>query len=394
MTRIILIARGELGCEEFRSAAGSIKLLGFTSCSESNSAEAKPREDPWVLPVNSYSSVTVRICGKETWGLASLPSRAHGWILCDALITYQIIENWMLPLSARQTASQVHGAAGKTEMTGVLINLCWNKDFSLPQQLIHASDTGKATLQPICLPDAGQEPGGEQRHSSVLIRTRCFVVETGSLMFRACFMWQGGRSAWAPSPVISWQQVLEFLLLEPGSWWGSLQSLQRAPKAEEVGFVQDFETLVKIKTAVKFQLYEFNHLVTIRILVFGVKYSNCAIASDPHNQSHPWHLSTVLLALIQSRRIPHKATDPWVSFCDFSGLVWSLAQYLLQKQVGNEASCGSGRLYSPARVVHSWEQELFAVLEFKCATAWTFFTHSLLFVIQKIEDPGKEWNKY
>lgn len=46
MTRIILIARGELGCEEFRSAAGSIKLLGFTSCSESNSAEAKPREDP------------------------------------------------------------------------------------------------------------------------------------------------------------------------------------------------------------------------------------------------------------------------------------------------------------------------------------------------------------
>lgn len=46
MTRIILIAGGELGCEEFRSAAGSIKLLGFTSCSESNSAEAKPREDP------------------------------------------------------------------------------------------------------------------------------------------------------------------------------------------------------------------------------------------------------------------------------------------------------------------------------------------------------------
>lgn len=78
MTRIIPIAWGELGCEEFRSAAGSIKLLGFTSCSESNSAEAKPREDPRVLPVNSYSSVTVRICGKETWGLASLPSRAHG----------------------------------------------------------------------------------------------------------------------------------------------------------------------------------------------------------------------------------------------------------------------------------------------------------------------------
>lgn len=49
--------------------------------------------------------------------------------------------------------------------------------------------------------------------------------------------------------------------------------------------MQNFETLVKIKTAVKFQLYEFNHLVTIRILFFGVKYSN--IASDSHNQSHP-----------------------------------------------------------------------------------------------------------
>lgn len=55
--------------------------------------------------------------------------------------------------------------------------------------------------------------------------------------------------------------------------------------------MQDFETLVKIKTAVKFQLYEFNHLVTIRILFFGVKYSKYSkysnIASDPHNQSHP-----------------------------------------------------------------------------------------------------------
>lgn len=166
------------------------------------------------------------------------------------------------------------------------------------------SDTGKAALHRVCLPDAGQEAAAEQRHSLVLISSRCFVAETGSSVLGAGFMWHGGRSARAPSPLISWQKSSARF----PCCWSWLQSLQRAPKAEELCFVQDFETLIKIKRAVKFQIEEFNHLVTIRTSFFGVSYSKYSKYSvQTLTVRATPDISEVLLAQIQ--RIPHKATE-------------------------------------------------------------------------------------
>lgn len=123
-------------------------------------------------------------------------------------------------------------------------------------------------------------------------------------------------------------------------------SLQRAPKAEELCFVQDFETLIKIKRAVRFQIEEFNHLVTIRTSFFFEasysKYSTYSVQTLTVRATPD--ISEVLLAQIQSQRIPHKATEFFSVTLGGSCVLLSIFP-----KVGSE---GLGRLYSPVRAVH------------------------------------------
>lgn len=126
----------------------------------SSSREAKPREDPTVSPDSNYTWVKMSICGKEIWGLVPLPSPAHGWILQRPNLTNNRVLG--VTLTANR-ASQVHGAAGKIQVTGIFRNLCWNKDLRLAS-CSFMPGTQERELGSICLPAAGQEPA-EQRHS-------------------------------------------------------------------------------------------------------------------------------------------------------------------------------------------------------------------------------------
>lgn len=105
--------------------------------------------------------------------------------------------------------------------------------------------------------------------------------------------------------------------------------------------MQDLESLIKIKTAVKFQIEEFNHLVTIGTSFFGVRYSKYSRYSMQSPQTLTVRatpdISRVLLAQIQSQRIPHKATE----FFSVALGELCLAQNFPQRQVGSEASCWS-----------------------------------------------------
>lgn len=78
---------------------------------------------------------------------------------------------------AANRASQVHGAAGKMQVAGIFRNLCWSKDLR-PASCSLMPGTQERELQR--LPSFCRSGASRTKALLGLIRTRCFVVETGS----------------------------------------------------------------------------------------------------------------------------------------------------------------------------------------------------------------------